>query len=145
MARTPAQRGPIGRYLTRKRTERYRTQEEALADMRRLAGLAISVSEYAQWESGSRVPREDNPKLQRLIEFFGGHPEEEVVRSPQSDSEALVAAIDRLTAAVELLVERHTEGTTATAQMLGAVLGRLGGLPERTPDGAAGHTSGSGR
>jgi transcriptional regulator with XRE-family HTH domain len=72
--KTPKQRGPFGSWLQAERTRRYPTQEAARADMRRLAGLHLGASEFAQWEAGSRIPNEDNPKVQRLYEFFGSRP-----------------------------------------------------------------------
>src|SRR5512143_3271272 len=101
MARTPAQRGPFGRWLTKVRTERYERQVDALEAMRRLAGLHISQAEYSQWESGSRVPREDNPKVVRLYEFFGSRPEESPTTGLETTGslDAVVAAIHAQTTA----------------------------------------------
>lgn len=127
MARTPAQRGTFGRWLTRVREERYpERQADALADMRRLAGLVISPSEYAQWESGSRVPRLDNPKRERLYEFFGSRPED-VLERPESP-DATADAIDRQTDVLRLLVEetrKAREAQEITAQAVGEMVGRL--------------------
>jgi transcriptional regulator with XRE-family HTH domain len=64
----------FGRWLKRSRTARFRTQAEALAVMA-AEGLHISPSEYAQWESGSRVPRDNNPKKVQLYKFFGSEPD----------------------------------------------------------------------
>lgn len=101
MARTPAQRGTFGRWLTSVREARYKTQAEALADMRRLAGLVIAPSEYAQWESGSRVPRADNPKRERLYEFFGSRPEDEPENALTGDLSELAASIRSLAQAIQ--------------------------------------------
>lgn len=106
MTITPSRRGNLGNWLKAKREARYKTQADALADMKRLQGLHISTSEYAQWESGSRVPRPTNPKVLGLFEFFGGLPDEEPIReSPVGDSE-LVQALRDQTAAISALVER---------------------------------------
>lgn len=79
--------------------------------MRRLAGLTISQAEYSQWESGSRVPRPDNPKVERLYEFFGSRPDEEKTPAPEG-SEGLVAALTRQAEAIE----RQAEAITALTQ-----------------------------
>lgn len=99
VARTPAQRGAFGRWLTRVRTERYDRQVDALDAMRRLAGLHISQAEFSQWESGSRVPRPDNPKVARLYEFFGSRPEDDQPRPGPEDGD-IAAAIRDQTAAM---------------------------------------------
>ena len=107
MAKTPAQRGPFGNWLKRVREERYKTQADALAAMRRLAGIAISPSEYSQWEAGSRTPRPDNPKVARLYEFFGSSPTEalEATETGDNGQAALIAALAAQTAAITSLVE----------------------------------------
>jgi len=93
-------RGTFGRWLTRVREERFERQANALEAMRRLAGLTIAPSEYAQWESGSRVPREDNPKRERLYEFFGSRPEDEP-EQVGPDQGALIAVLTRVAEAME--------------------------------------------
>jgi transcriptional regulator with XRE-family HTH domain len=111
--KTPGQRGAFGEWLTRARTRRFATQAEALREYERLAGLRITPSQYAQWESGSRVPRADNPKVARLFDFYGSQPEDE----QQEDAAALAGvpelvavmgraaqALERQAAAVEGLV-----------------------------------------
>jgi transcriptional regulator with XRE-family HTH domain len=111
VARTPAQRGPFGRWLKQVREDRYDTQAQAIAELRRLAGVAISPSEFAQWESGSRVPRDDNPKVARLYEFFGSRPTEALEPTQSGDQVAAAlliqaAALDRHTEAITALVSR---------------------------------------
>jgi transcriptional regulator with XRE-family HTH domain len=91
--KTPGQRGAFGEWLTSERLARYETQDEARAAYERLAGLRISDSEYAQWESGSRVPRADNPKLQALYAFYGTRPEE---RAADSEQTGLAIALSAL-------------------------------------------------
>jgi transcriptional regulator with XRE-family HTH domain len=108
--KTPGQRGAFGEWLTRARTRRFATQAEALREYERLAGLRITPSQYAQWESGSRVPRADNPKVARLFDFYGSRPDDEQQEAaqPTADQAAVVAALDRQTAMLaahnELLV-----------------------------------------
>lgn len=97
--------------MTRVREDRYRTQTLALAEMRRLQGLAISPSEYAQWEAGSRVPRADNPKVEALYEFFGSKPEDEPAVEPERED--LIAALLGQTAAITALVDELREAREA--------------------------------
>jgi transcriptional regulator with XRE-family HTH domain len=103
--KTPGQRGAFGEWLTRARTRRFATQAEALREYERLAGLRITPSQYAQWESGSRVPRTDNPKVARLYDFYGSRPEDEQQETaqPLGDQAVIVAALDRQTVVFERL------------------------------------------
>jgi transcriptional regulator with XRE-family HTH domain len=84
--------------------------------MRRLAGLHISPSEYAQWEAGSRVPRPDNPKVERLYDFFGSRPADELEESPDLAS-ALLALAEEL--------RRSREAREATEARLRGVEGAV--------------------
>lgn len=144
VARTPAQRGTFGWWLTEAREARYKTQKDALAAMRRLAGLYISASEYSQWESGSRVPRDNNPKKARLYEFFGGRPPEEPEEPTSADVVAAIERLgDKLAAAISAQAEAQARSTDALADMLGGVLSQLSAILERTPDGPAGLPGGS--
>jgi transcriptional regulator with XRE-family HTH domain len=120
--KAPGQRGPFGRWLTRVRSERYDTQAKALRDFERLAGLRISASEYAQWESGSRVPRADNQKVLRLYEFFGSRPEDDPEEEELSEG-GVVGAIDRNTAAIKAqidVIERQARAMEALVALLAA-------------------------
>jgi len=100
MGRTPAQRGTVGQWLLESRLARgYRTQERARSEIERLTGWKIPVSVYSEWESGSRVPSEDNQA--RLTEFFGALP----AAPAAGDQASIVAAIDRQTAVMERLCD----------------------------------------
>lgn len=144
--RTPGQRGAFGNWLQRERTARYKTQADALAAMERLAGLSISPSEYAQWESGSRVPREENPKVARLYDFFGSRPEEPGATTPTIDPTDLVAElreqnawmrryVEAMEARVALLEQRAglmpTPGELAVDQAVTLAAGAKHGTPSR--------------
>jgi transcriptional regulator with XRE-family HTH domain len=148
--KTPGQRGAFGEWLTRARTRRFATQAEALREYERLAGLRITPSQYAQWESGSRVPRADNPKVARLFDFYGSQPEDEQQEAaqPVGDQAAIVAALDRQTTMLaahnELLIRLigalhpspDLEAMLAErAEEVGAALGRRPGAPIRPPPG----------
>lgn len=93
MAKTPGQRGTFGAWLWGARSRRYETQRDALTAMEKLAGLKIAPSEYAQWESGSRVPNPDNPKVARLYDFFGSKPEEPSPEPPAFEGASAIAAL----------------------------------------------------
>lgn len=132
MARSPGQRGRFGAWLTAEREKRYETQADALAAYRRLGGLVISESEYAQWESGSRVPKEENPKRLALLKFYGSAPEEGPVAAPAPDIAgllvALTNAIDRQTQALLGRFELLEAGQVAGTRMLGQVKGEVEAL-----------------
>lgn len=136
MARTPAQRGRTGTWLVQARLARgYDTQAVARREIERLTGWRIPQSQYAEWESGRRVP--SDAALERLQAFYGTPDEQAVIGT---DASSIVAAIDRLTEAVRAQGQQQVDGMTALAEVLGVVLSRLGGLPERTPDGSAGQS-----
>lgn len=130
--KTPAQRGAFGRWLHEKRTARYATQAEARAEMRRLAGLDISESEYAMWESGSRTPMETNPKVQGLYAFFGGRPEEATLGG---DASVAAAIRDQTEVLRELVAELRSlrDSQQGMSDGLASVLGALsvGATPPR--------------
>lgn len=99
MARTPAQRGRIGAWLVSARLARsYETQAEARREIERLTGWRIPQSQYAEWESGRRVPSES--ALERLQAFYGAPEPLEATQTPDALLSAVVAALDRQTAAI---------------------------------------------
>ena len=89
----------FARWLKAARVARFPRERDALAAFA-AEGLYISASEYAQWESGSRLPREDNPKREALYRFFGGREEE----AEPTETPDLAGAIHEL--AVELRAQR---------------------------------------
>lgn len=101
MARSPGKRGTFGDWLKTNRERRYRTQTDALAGYRKLVGLVIAPSEYAQWESGSRVPKPNNPKRLALYDFYGSREDEPAAPTADGDLAALIASNLRLAAAIE--------------------------------------------
>lgn len=134
MARTPAQRGRTGNWLVERRLARgWATQASARGEIERLTGWRIPQSVYAEWESGRRVPSDAN--LDRLREFYG---DDERPATAAGDSASIVAALDRLTAAVEAHGLRMGEGFEAIGGLLGTVLGSLADTRARTPSGRAG-------
>ena len=135
MARTPAQRGETGNWLVESRMARgWTTQKQARAEIERLTRWRIPQSVYAEWESGRRMPSDAN--LEKLRGFYGT-PAASGATGGRDDTSAIIAAIDRLTAAVGEQTRQQLSGMAGLGDALGMVLARLGGLPERTPDGQA--------
>ena len=97
MARTPAQRGRIGAWLLQARLTRgYETQSDARREIERLTGWRIPQSQYAEWESGRRVPSE--AALERLQGFYGALTE---TPPPATDLSELAASIRALAQAIQ--------------------------------------------
>lgn len=108
------QRLQFAKWLKAARKARFGTQQAARAAMHAV-GLDIDEGSYSQWESGSRVPRDDNPKKARLYEFFGSKPQEAT-----ADGDPIAAAIDRQTKALTALVrELQLERSEDRAQVEG--------------------------
>lgn len=118
---SPDARKAFSNWLKAARKERYTSQRAALAAMAE-QGILIDKSEYSEWEGGSRVPREDNPKREQLYAFFGSRPEDQ---EPQPARDALANAIERQAAAIEeqnrlnaLQVRAIEENTAAVRELL---------------------------
>jgi transcriptional regulator with XRE-family HTH domain len=98
VARTPAQRGRIGTWLVQARLARgYETQAVARREIERLAGWRIPQSQYAEWESGRRVPSE--AALERLEGFYG----------TQQDSTPAASDLSELAASIRMLAKAIEE------------------------------------
>lgn len=93
-------------------------------------------------DMGERQPKDHEAAV--LGAEFGWPAEGEVVPAP-TDQSAIIAAIDRLTAAVMEQGRQQQAGLVSLAGVLGEVMHALGGLPTRMPDGSAGRSSGRGR
>lgn len=152
MRRGIDERGPIAAWLIRSRAlfrdpgaVRPWTVEAFLATLEAETGWAPVRTTYARWESGAARPEAEN--LQRVVDFYAargvGGPDSPKVEAPVIDP--IVAAIDRLTAAVEAQGRQQQEGMLSLASVLGEVMHALGGLPGRTPGGSAGQSTGAGR
>lgn len=149
MAKTPAQRGRIGNWLRESRLARgYSSASEAREQIEKLTGWRVPQSVYAEWESGRRVPSEEN--LGRLRAFFGNEPE---APRATSDTAEIVAAlwaqadaIKRLADVLEAQSKELGEGMMSLGAALGVVLHALGGLPAQMPPvrAAPGQTSDAG-
>lgn len=94
-------RGEFGVWLRdQRKAAGFKNAAEAVRAMKRSAGYSISVSEWAEFESGTRRP---SPERRSALEGFLGvsAPSATVV---QSDTAAIVAALDRQTDAMHDLV-----------------------------------------
>lgn len=156
--KTPGQKGKIGAWLSQVRRERgFSSGAKARAEIERLTGWRISPSVYGEWESGTRVPADEN--LARLEAFFGPMPRDAVEAT--DDAAALVrladaqertaqllerqtAVIERQVAALESLVlavrEESKDLLGVLAGMTGAlgyIAGNRGAAPEQTDSGSA--------
>lgn len=158
MARTPSQRGRIGAWLVQARLARgYATQVEARREIERLAGWRIPQSQYAEWESGRRVP--SDAALERLQGFYGVPETPEAL--PTGDLATLVAEMreqNRLMASVVSELREYRlltadalrgqattqkgieDGILALADAIGSAIPLGVGRPKRTPDGPAGRS-----
>lgn len=119
MPHVPGRRGAFGDWLKTERERRYRTQADALRAFRKLAGLTIAPSEYAQWESGSRTPKAENPKRLALYAFFGS----------REDAPAIAASVVSTTdPALLAILTRQAEATEAQTAAINALVKRLDDL-----------------
>lgn len=134
--RRDEQRGRVGRWLRAQRLERgYGTQAAAVKALGTW-GWPVAASVYAEWESGGRVPSDEN--LARLQEFFGGS----VAQSHQdADIAALIAINHELVTAVSALVarlDRLTDEQAGGLRDLAEAIGDLARQASRAsePDGS---------
>lgn len=148
MRRSVDERGPIAAWLIRARARfhepgsaRSWTADQFLAALRDETGWAPTRTTYARWESGAVRPDQEN--LDRVVAFYAargipGPDAPEPVAAPQDDLAAVIAAIDRLTAAVQAQTDANTAATAALAEGLLRALGRLdtslGHMPDGRPD-----------
>lgn len=90
---------------------------------------------YRAMASGNKPPGRIIGRA--LREYFGAPTTTAPARPGATETPAeLVAAIDRLREAVERQTTEQAKGMTALAEVLGDVLGQLGGLPGRRPAGS---------
>jgi len=106
------------------------TQKQARAEIERLTRWRIPQSVYAEWESGRRMPSDAN--MEKLRGFYGTRAASGATGG-RDDSAAIVAAIDRLTAAIE----RQTAERTEWERGLVAALAELLSGAARSADPAA--------
>ncbi len=107
----------------------------------RAQGVDVVEQTIRVWESyAGRSPSPDN--IEALERIFGS---QAPAAAEGMDAAAIVAAIDRLAAAVEAQTRQQVSGMTALGESLGVVLARLGGLPEQMPDEQADQRQGVGR
>lgn len=109
------------------------------ADLARTTG--VSEDTARAWESRGRPGADALAILERL--FGSAAPDGDQMTG--ADLSGVVAAIDRLTAAVELQGRQQQEGMLSLASVLGEVMFALGGTPGRTQGGSSGTRSEAGR
>jgi len=124
--KSDAQRGPVGAWLRRERMSRGSawTPEFVVEALRDRTGTAIRVDYYRQLEAGTagKVPGPD--LLEDLVTLYGTRPTPLPEPEPEApalspDTVAIVAAIDRLTAALR---EQHDAGPAWAQAVVAAVL-----------------------
>lgn len=92
MAKTPAERGPIGQWLVESRLARgWKTAEVARRELVRLGGIRIAPSQYAEYEAGTRIPKAET--LEKFQSFYGS--------APTTDTGELAGLVGALSALVE--------------------------------------------
>jgi len=123
--RTPAQRGPYGRWLVAAREARgYTTAAEARRALD-AAGIRIAHSTYAEYEAGTKVPSKNHLPL---LERFWGPSDAYETPGATETPDALVAALTAQTEAIAALVEElrlsrlaQVTATEVAFQALGAL------------------------
>jgi hypothetical protein len=126
----------FARWLKAARTARFPRAEDARAAYAE-AGMRISPSQYASWESGGVVPKEDHPKRLWLYGFYGSRPEE----LPEPEADPLVTALGRQTQAIEALVGELRSARTEEQVRLAAMERAVDGLLETNRPGRGGRVS----
>lgn len=122
---------PIAAWIARERA-RLGLKPLELAERLRAVGTSVTEQTIRVWESyAGRNPSAAN--LDALERVFGTEAPRDEPAGP--DLAAVVAAIDRLTAAVEAQTRAQDERSQATIDALAQVLLRLGGLPGRSEGG----------
>lgn len=135
--KTPGQKGAVGAWLTQTRKARgYKSGATARAEIERLTGWRISPSVYGEWESGSRVPSDEN--LARLEDFFGPMPRD-VFEAPGDGGavarlavaqERTAAILDRQTDAIERQVAVLEQLVQAVREASAESSGSMAGLAD---------------
>jgi hypothetical protein len=125
------QRGAFGAWLRRERTARFENVPKAVAALKREAGYGIAPSVWAELESGSRRPSDE--QRERLTGYFGSEPATLV-----GGGDALVAAIRELTDEVRASRLAQDRNADVLAQLLAVVVegassrtGNAGGARDR--------------
>jgi len=125
---------PQAAWATLARAEAQMSPEEVV-DALAARGHKVTAPTLRGIEGGSK---KGGARLIRLMAEVYGKPTPlhvALASVPSDDPAAIVAAIDRLTAAVVAQTRDQASGMTALGESLGLVLARLGGLPERMPAG----------
>lgn len=105
MAKTAAERGPIGAWLVSERNARgWHSAAVARGALERAQVLRVAPSVYAEWEAGTKRP--NAAQMEALTRFYGSEPAKpspldassgvlvEMLRAQQRTNELLVARLD---------------------------------------------------
>jgi hypothetical protein len=141
--KSPRERGEFGNWLRVERKAQYANVAQAVAALQKRAGYGIAPSVWAELESGSRRPSQE--QRERLESFFGTQPQAHELKDDENGRAvalmALTEAIREQTAVAkaqqELMreiveqVREMREVQQGQAEGLAAVLGELAGTLER--------------
>jgi hypothetical protein len=98
------QRGEFGTWLRRERKARFENVPAAVRSMQNEVGYGIAPSVWAELESGTRRPSEE--QRQRLTRFFGSEPskpDDDLAAAIRAQTEAMQAIAAAMTAVAEEL------------------------------------------
>lgn len=131
--KTPIERGRYGRWLVARREALGYATASAARTAMSAVGINIAHSTYAEYESGSKVPSRNHlPLLER---FYGTLADYEAqagtVPTDVMGTEAVVAAIDRQTRVLAVILSRLGGLTPADMDLVQAALNAP--LSERLP------------
>lgn len=103
--KSDSERGEFGAWLRRARlSQGFRNATVAVAEMKRRAGYSITVSEWAEFEAGTRNPSAE--RIEALEAFLGAPaPSERSEPEPVYDMAALFDRMDRQTEAIEAVAK----------------------------------------
>jgi hypothetical protein len=133
------QRGEFGTWLRRERKARFENVPAAVRSMQNEVGYGIAPSVWAELESGTRRPSEE--QRQRLTRFFGSEPskpDDDLAAAIRAQTEAMQAIAAAMTAVAEELrsdreaSQGRTEGMAVALGLLRETLEQRLPLPTGT-------------
>ena len=126
--KTPEERGPVGAWAYDARIGAELSVEQVIEKLpTRYHPATLRKVEGGSAKAGRRMLRE-------LATVYHSEPPGLAPEPQPADGAAIVAAIDRLTTAIETQTRQQVSGMAGLGDVLGLVLHRLGGLPVRTTD-----------
>ncbi len=140
----PERRGRWGRFLYRQRWSHGRQTQDAVRESLGRIGHPLSEAYYSDFETGKAIPSPDWQDVFRRL--WDAEPEPDLGPAPQpaasGDLSALIAAIDRNTAALTAAIERVADPAVLTEVVVRTMLatlrasGALASSEERSGSGA---------